>query len=327
MLEYNHRNCKGVGSMKKALAMVFSAFMSIGAGGQGYVLGDVDGNGVIDGADASLVLSVYAETSVGTDSRLTDSQTLAADADENHIVDGSDASWILSYYAYISVHGGGEMDLRRFVKGEEKDISVKYDNSLENITKSADVFNYHAECLNGEILKNNLFDMYDCDGIKYIMNGNRESKVALLLLNADQQYNFGVISKVFEDYNDYELKNGILFFYRIPQIESHIKVDIDFNNYALDKNVGTYMNNLKNAAKIARETGDYNGLNNILYAFQNDENYRFLWDNYAAFMLTLGYGSEMKENAYYEVYCGSEDFYTNIAYELIKKRIVQSTGG
>ena len=147
--------------MKKTLAVVFSAFMSIGAGGQGYVLGDVDGNGVIDGTDASLVLSVYAETSVGTDSRLTDSQTLAADADENHIVDGSDASWILSYYAYISVHGGGEMDLRSFVEGEAPTEYYEPEYILENIGCQINDFEMYRGYFNSELLDGNgIIDSY-----------------------------------------------------------------------------------------------------------------------------------------------------------------------
>ena len=199
--------------MKKALAVVFSACMSIGAGGQGYVLGDVDGNGVIDGADASLVLSVYAETSVGTDSRLTDLQTLAADADENHIVDGSDASWILSYYAYISVHGGGEMDLRRFIEGEPiTEAPITYDYTLENITQSADVFNRFAGHMNGQILHGSSIVLEDCNGNEYWTYGDREAKVALLLMNDNISYNDGVLSNVFEGYSDEEIKNGAFIY-------------------------------------------------------------------------------------------------------------------
>ena len=194
---------------------------------------------------------------------------------------------------------------------------ITYDYTLENITQSADVFNWNAEWLNGEILHNNLFEMYDCNGNKYCMDGNKESKVALLLLNENQPYNNGVLSDVFEGYSDYDIKNGALYFYRIADIENSINVSVDFNNYAMDKNVGTYMNNLKNAAKTARETGNYDELSNILNAFYNDENYDYLWNNYAAIMFTIGYGNEMMKDEYYD----PETLYTNMSSEIVKRHI------
>ncbi len=234
--------------MKKALAMVFSAFMSIGAGGQGYVLGDVDGNGVIDGADASLVLSVYAETSVGTDSRLTDSQTLAADADENHIVDGSDASWILSYYAYISVHGGGEMDLRRFVKGEAPTEYYEPEYILENITCEPKVYDSYACNFYGELLDGNGIQCnYDC-GFTY---GAEESRLIIALLNFNLIED-NVLQKDFEklSFSENNIRDYQNFLYLMAPIKDATGHGVDFTNYTLNQEIGNYLNELQNAGDI-----------------------------------------------------------------------------
>ena len=246
MLEYNHRKCKGVGSVKKTLAVVFSAFMSIGAGGQGYVLGDVDGNGVIDGTDASLVLSVYAETSVGTDSRLTDSQTLAADADENHIVDGSDASWILSYYAYISVHGGGEMDLRSFVEGEAPTEYYEPEYILENIGCQINDFEMYRGYFNSELLDGNGIECNYGSGGTY---GGRESKLVLALLNY-RCINDDVIQNALGNFSEQELKDYQNFLYLIAPIKDATGHGVDFTNYTLNQEIGNYLNELQNAGDI-----------------------------------------------------------------------------
>lgn len=231
--------------MKKTLAVVFSAFMSIGAGGQGYVLGDVDGNGVIDGTDASLVLSVYAETSVGTDSRLTDSQTLAADADENHIVDGSDASWILSYYAYISVHGGGEMDLRRFVEGEAPTEYYEPEYILENIATEPKVYEMYIECFDGELLDGNGIQCNYGYGVTY---GANESYLVLALLN--NNISDEVLQNKLGELSEQELKDYQNFLYLIAPIKDATGHGVDFINYTLNQEIGNYLNELQNAGDI-----------------------------------------------------------------------------
>jgi len=67
-------------------------------------LGDVSGNGIVDGIDASAVLTDYAKRSADKDGDFNKAQSIAADVNGNLIVDGVDASIILSYYAYISTH-------------------------------------------------------------------------------------------------------------------------------------------------------------------------------------------------------------------------------
>ena len=80
-------------------------FESLGEAPFSDVLGDVDGNDVVDGRDASMVLTHYALTSTSQEGVITDAQALLnADWDQNEIVDGRDASAILTYYAEQSVN-------------------------------------------------------------------------------------------------------------------------------------------------------------------------------------------------------------------------------
>ena len=84
-----------------------------------FLLGDVDMNGVVDGIDASAILSEYANLSTGGSGNFDDEQNKAADADGNGIVDGIDASMVLSYYAYSST--GGKLTLEDFIAERKSD--------------------------------------------------------------------------------------------------------------------------------------------------------------------------------------------------------------
>ena len=66
------------------------------------VVGDVTNDSIIDGRDATLILTHYAKSSTGQDSDLSDEQLSAADVNNDNILDGRDASLILAYYAYTS---------------------------------------------------------------------------------------------------------------------------------------------------------------------------------------------------------------------------------
>lgn len=63
-----------------------------------YTLGDVDGNGAVDSADATLVLQRYAEI---IDDNYETFVKKAADVDGNNVIDSSDATLILQIYANI----------------------------------------------------------------------------------------------------------------------------------------------------------------------------------------------------------------------------------
>ncbi len=64
--------------------------------------GDANEDGVVDGRDASLVLTEYAKISTSSPASFSESQTIRADVNFDDIIDARDASMILSYYAYLS---------------------------------------------------------------------------------------------------------------------------------------------------------------------------------------------------------------------------------
>ncbi len=77
-------------------AFVFSGTGAITASADEIVIGDVDGSGIVDTADASAALEIYAMTAAGL---TTEHNTAPADVDGNGIVDLTDAALILTYYA------------------------------------------------------------------------------------------------------------------------------------------------------------------------------------------------------------------------------------
>ena len=77
-------------------------------------LGDTNFDGVVDGRDATIVLTEYAKSSVNGGSPFASSQrtAAAADIDGNGVIDGRDATAILTYYAFLSVDGNPEIDIK-----------------------------------------------------------------------------------------------------------------------------------------------------------------------------------------------------------------------
>ena len=65
-------------------------------------LGEVNGDGALDGRDATDILSDYALRSAGKESIFNKAQMISADVDGNQVVDANDATNVLSYYAYAS---------------------------------------------------------------------------------------------------------------------------------------------------------------------------------------------------------------------------------
>uniref|UniRef100_A0A9X9ZA79 Dockerin from ScaH n=1 Tax=Ruminococcus flavefaciens FD-1 TaxID=641112 RepID=A0A9X9ZA79_RUMFL len=67
-----------------------------------YRLGDVDFNGIIDGRDATAVLTEYARISTGKPAEFVGNTALAADVNKDNMIDAADATHILTYYAISS---------------------------------------------------------------------------------------------------------------------------------------------------------------------------------------------------------------------------------
>lgn len=77
-------------------------------------MGDVDNDGTVSSADASLVLAEYAALSTSGIPVLNEKQKKTADVNGDETIDASDASLILAYYAYVST-GGTETDMEKWL--------------------------------------------------------------------------------------------------------------------------------------------------------------------------------------------------------------------
>lgn len=77
--------------------------------------GDIDGDDVIDSADASLVLAEYAALSTSSPSGFDDRKKWAADIDGDGKIDSTDASYILAFYAYLTTSDDmSQIDIRQW---------------------------------------------------------------------------------------------------------------------------------------------------------------------------------------------------------------------
>ena len=83
-----------------------------------YVLGDVTFDGIIDGRDATLVLTEYAKTSSGKESSLYYRQKLVSEVTSDSIIDGRDASMILTYYVKASA-GSEKGTFEEYIKNNK----------------------------------------------------------------------------------------------------------------------------------------------------------------------------------------------------------------
>ena len=69
------------------------------------LIGDINGDTVINANDASLILSSYSKLQVGAELDLTPEQMKAADINGDGKIDAKDASDALAYYSYLSTGG------------------------------------------------------------------------------------------------------------------------------------------------------------------------------------------------------------------------------
>lgn len=74
-----------------------------------YVLGNTNGDTLIDANDATVVLADYSVSSTGGASTLSENEQKAADVNADGKVDSTDASVMLAYYAYTSTGGTASM--------------------------------------------------------------------------------------------------------------------------------------------------------------------------------------------------------------------------
>ena len=78
--------------------------------------GDITKDDIIDGRDASAILTYYAKTSTGQKGDFDDNQKKAADVNSDKIIDGRDATLVLSYYTYTST--GHSVSLDEYISSQ-----------------------------------------------------------------------------------------------------------------------------------------------------------------------------------------------------------------
>ncbi|MBO4878181.1 MAG: leucine-rich repeat protein [Ruminococcus sp.] len=83
----------------------------------GLKMGDVDLDGLVTSADASLLLDEYSLMSVSTESTFNERQILIADVNVDGQINAADASAILGYYTYIST--GGNDNIAAYTENDE----------------------------------------------------------------------------------------------------------------------------------------------------------------------------------------------------------------
>lgn len=76
--------------------------------------GDINGDGLIDAADATLILAEYSALSTNGVSMFSDSQKVSADINKDGFTDACDSSLILAFYSYLST-GGTETDIENWL--------------------------------------------------------------------------------------------------------------------------------------------------------------------------------------------------------------------
>lgn len=90
------RRLLSLGAAAAVLAEAAAGLPAYGAASV-FLIGDVNGDGVVDEADASAVLAAYAETSSGKESTLYSFNMSAADLNGDNVIDAVDAALIISY--------------------------------------------------------------------------------------------------------------------------------------------------------------------------------------------------------------------------------------
>ena len=178
-----------------------------------------------------------------------------------------------------------------------------YDYTLENITQSAEVFNYFANQMNRDITQGTDVLTRRFNGEEYWDNGEMESKVALLLLNENANYKDGVLRTVFSGYSDMDIADGVMYFFKAPTFEEICNGNIDFNKYSLDKDISNYMNELDKK----RKNNNLSEIDKILEDFFYNNAYEKAYHNMASFYYTVGTGAGCLESNYSGICLGFAD--------------------
>ena len=187
--------------MKKYIAVLAAFSLIIGTCGTSAAstdadipetlpLGDINGDGLIDGRDATAVLTEYTVVSTDGESTFTDAQYTAADVNTDLNVDARDATAILTFYARQST--GLDMPFWKYMGG------IKAENVMENMTlheKICQMFIVRPEALAGEsdtttataAMKNALTE-YPVGGLIYFSRNLISPMQAMNMIGTTKQY-------------------------------------------------------------------------------------------------------------------------------------------
>ncbi len=305
------------GSTAQAYAEKYQrTFESLGASPIHRELGDINNDGFINAVDASSILAYYASISTDQIGDYDADQKLKADVNHDGYVNSVDASLILKYYAYSSVTDK-PASIEDYLNVNKTTTTTttttttnsttttakptttttetqvqSYNYTLENITKSPEAFEYYAVKMNEEITRGSRRGFIDdIDTIKVLGSGEciPRAKAALLLLNMDKTYSTGVLSKVFEGYDDAAtkeiVKDGLKYIYNIALLDKEEPIIVDWNNYTDDKSAADYMNKLVETGRMAKD----GYLDEYYTVIDSCINYALDSENYALFAFAEGY--------------------------------------
>ena len=262
------------GSMAQKYAKIFDLkFEEIAQDSSAELaLGDINNDKVIDGKDATAILTAYAKSSVaGSGSGLTAAQTKAADVNYDNIIDGKDATSVLTYYARSSVGISGTLEeFMNYGYGPDAVVYGNYRNGLVTV-KDAEEF------LNGQW--------------KMIPHGNDlahdDSSVDISIDSKNKEINFTRSKEYAKGY--FELKDlwgGLFSACNLMPIKMNT-VSANFTekpSSLLDivgeyQFIGTYMNGRKmlavrdvngKIAQLSAELGESNAVNNDFWVFEEN---------------------------------------------------------
>lgn len=230
-------------------------------------LGDVNADSVVDAMDAAMILVSAAAVGAGGESGLTKEQERVAKVLGDESYSAMDAAMILTYAAAKGAGFDGALEDFMAQGGEEgatdptttattvtttqttvtttttetttTSATIDPDDyRLEDIKTNAGAFLHFSSGLDGDLLKNNGFQM--SYGVTF---GARETRVLLAMLN-DGLISDEVIKDVFGNFSAEDIKNSIEFIYSLDVIEEFYGTRIDYSKYTLDKEIGGYINQI-----------------------------------------------------------------------------------
>ena len=220
-------------------------------------LGDVDNDSKVTASDASLVLEEYAQLSNG-DGTFSEETFLYADVDRDDKIAASDASLILIYYAYKG--SGGPLGFDEYFESLSQTTtttttttttstttttnppSISTEYKIEDIATDYYTFEQYALSLRMELTRGGAIQT-SSGNITY---GAKETKVALAMLN-DGLISDEVLKIVFSEYTVEDFENGAEYLYEWCDTEEKFGTDINYSKYTINKEIGSYLNNLDNA--------------------------------------------------------------------------------